>query len=656
MGQLIANFDEAKEQLTLTGDVQEAIKYPLVRNFVSQYQGREVEPGKLVIPCETGKLDGFNRLMGQVLERYGLSLEYGQHLSEALDDVVQRERDFEEFSKEAAAIWRSEYEVIKFQSFVEALSENCQGRTFYPLQLLSAFHLAYSQHACNFSVPGAGKTSIVYAAYAYLNSLEESNDKFVNHLLVVGPLSSFKAWEDEFAEVFSRAPSTQRLSGGLDTDTRSAYLRGFAPNSNRTELTLTHYQALASSEEEFTTFLKANSRRVMMVLDEAHKIKRSDGVWAASALRLAPSASARVVLTGTPAPNGYEDLSNLFTFLYPERNLIGFNSGALSALSQNPNDPRIPMMKDRIRPFFTRIRKSDLDLKDPIDFPVPTEMSEEQREIYRRIERAIVPKLRRDADLSDDFLTRARLIRLRQAATNPSLLLKPLEDDLAIRSGIDPLADIDHEFLSILNAFRPGQHLAKLAKLVSLVKELQASHQKILIWSVFLQNLDLIVSHLSGQSGWVKKISGATPVRNDDVLPEDQDIETREQIIDEFLQLPGSSILVANPQSVGESISLHRACHVAIYFDRDFNAGQFIQSKDRIHRYGLKKNQDTSYYFLMTSDSVEEDIHARLQAKEERLSELIDKDDIPLFSAVLGDDEDEQDIRAIIASYERRKS
>lgn len=51
----------------------------------------------------------------------------------------------------------------------------------------------------------------------------------------------------------------------------------------------------------------------MVVLDEAHKIKNTHGgIMAASTMVLASKAVSRVVLTGTPAPNGYEDLYNLF--------------------------------------------------------------------------------------------------------------------------------------------------------------------------------------------------------------------------------------------------------------------------------------------------------------------------------------------------------
>ena len=616
------------------------------------------QDGVLTIPCPQENLESLTRSFRKALATYDIEFAFGDELSGAMEEVERREIRFEEFSTKAATIWQGQFDSNEFSEFVSSVERACPGRRFYDRQLLSAYHLAFSQNACNFSVPGAGKTSVVYAAYSYLNSLAPEHEKFVDHLLVVGPLSSFKAWEDEFRIIFERTPRCRRLSGGIDASERKAYLRGYALNSENTELTLAHYQTLASSEDQFKAFLQASSRRVMMVLDEAHKIKRADGIWAASALQLAPFADSRVVLTGTPAPNGYGDLRNLFSFIYPERDVIGFHGAALSAMTDGQMDEALEIMKGRIRPFYTRVRKQDFDppLPETREQTIEVEPREAHREIYSRIERSIVPNLSQQPDPVSEFLTRARLMRLRQAATNPSLLLRPIEEEFGARPPVDPLGKIDRELRGMIESFNAKEDLAKLDVLIELVRNLQKKHPKILIWSIFIRNLELIEGSMSNMADWVRTISGSTPVGGDEMLPEDEDIETRERLIDEFLSIEGNAIMIANPQAIGESISLHHDCHVAIYFDRDFNAGQFIQSKDRIHRYGLPPDTLTSYYYLTTQGSVEEDIHARLQWKENRLAELIDKDDIPLFSAVLGDDENREDIRAIIASYERRKS
>ena len=100
-------------------------------------------------------------------------------------------------------------------------------------------------------------------------------------------------------------------------------------------------------------------------------------------------------------------------------------------------------------------------------------------------------------------------------------------------------------------------------------------------------------------------------------------------------------VVIANPFSVAESISLHKGCHNAIYLERDYNCSNFLQSKDRIHRVGLPEGAETTYYYLISNDSIDEIIDRRLQIKIERMEEVID-DDIPLFSRI--DDNDETDI------------
>ena len=658
MGGVSLNFDEDRNLLIAKGEIDKTIRLPLVRRLILRHRGSMGQDGVLTIPCPQENLESLTRSFRKALATYNIEFAFGDELSGAMEEVERREVRFEEFSTKAAAIWQGKFDPNEFSEFVSLVERACPGRKFYNRQLLSAYHLAFSQNACNFSVPGAGKTSVVYAAYSYLNSLSPEHEKFVDHILVVGPLSSFKAWEDEFKIIFGRAPSCQRLSGGFEASERKAYLRGYALNSERTELTLTHYQTLSSSEDQFMAFLQASSRRVMMVLDEAHKIKRSDGIWATSALQLAQFANSRVVLTGTPAPNGYEDLRNLFSFIYPERDVIGFHGTALAAMTDGKMDGALEKMKGMIKPFYTRVRKQDFDPPLPAieEQTIEVELGEIHREIYSRIEKSIVPNFGQQPDSVSEFLTRARLMRLRQAATNPSLLLRPIEEEFGTRPAVDPLGKIDRELRGMIESFNAQEDLAKLDVLIKLVRNLQNEHPKILIWSIFIQNLELIEGSMGDMADWVRMISGRTPVGGDEMLPEDEDIETREKLIDEFLSIEGNAIMIANPQAVGESISLHHDCHVAIYFDLDFNAGLFIQSKDRIHRYGLAPDTLTSYYYLTTQKSVEEDIYARLLWKENRLSELIDKDDIPLFSAVLGDDEDKEDIRAIIASYERRKS
>ena len=145
---------------------------------------------------------------------------------------------------------------------------------------------------------------------------------------------------------------------------------------------------------------------------------------------------------------------------------------------------------------------------------------------------------------------------------------------------------------------------------------------------------------------------GATPVASGE--ENEDDVDTREKIIAEFHEDNSSfKVIIANPFAVSESISLHKACHNAIYMERSFNAAHFIQSKDRIHRYGLPAGTVTNYYYLLSEDSIDGVIHDRLIEKENRLRDIIESMPIPLFENV-GLETGDDDIKALISEYVNR--
>lgn len=83
-------------------------------------------------------------------------------------------------------------------------------------------------------------------------------------------------------------------------------------------------------------------------------------------------------------------------------------------------------------------------------------------------------------------------------------------------------------------------------------------------------------------------------------------------------------VLISNPATLGEGISLHRVCHDAVYVDRDFMAGRFLQSLDRIHRLGLDPNVETRVTVLAVRDTIDEVVEVRLNQKLEFMGKILD--------------------------------
>jgi SNF2 family DNA or RNA helicase len=660
MGAIELNIDENKKAFVITGETQKIIKNHRAKYFFLDYlKARFLENGRIIIPYQEMDREQLLKKIQNSLEKYGIQQFDSPKIKEVLEHYYIEKENFKIFSDRAKKIWNNEVDIPEFKAFKESLEKNLPNRRLQDKQLLAAFHLTFSQNACNFSVPGAGKTSVVYAAYAFLKNLPKEHPKYVNRLLVIGPLSAFGPWEDEYQECFGKPVISKRLSGGVSPDERARHLLSIDPIEDIPELTLMSYQSIFFNLENLTHFLQRKDSRMMVVLDEAHKIKNIEGVWASTVLSLAKlsGVKARVVLTGTPVPNGYEDIYNLYEFIWPDKDIINFNVYQLKDMSDNPFDPRVSQLIENISPFFIRIKKSDLGLPPINDnAPLNVEMGQVQKEIYEFIENRYIGYFE---DQQDHFgatsnLIKARFIRLMQAASNPALLKHPLETYFREQGLSNELYIDDSEIINKILKYKELENVpTKFEVVKDLVVDLLSQGEKVIIWGIFIQSIKELQEYLKQCNVNSELLYGDVPTDTDDT-PEH--VFTREKIIRKFHE-PDSpfKVLIVNPFAVSESISLHKACHNAIYLERTFNAANFIQSKDRIHRVGLPAGVITNYHYILSANSIDGTIHSRLIEKERRMLELIESRDIPLISQNLDYDIDLiDDLKAIIRDYVRR--
>lgn len=605
---------------------------------------------EIVIECEQG-IDYVANILKLAASYINAELEYNSDVSQELSDFAEREENFKKFSEAAANIKDNICNTSDFKYFTNVLEQHMPSRHLYPLQLLSAYHLAFSQNGCNFSVPGAGKTTIVYGAYTYLKNQETDRAKHIDCIVIIGPLSSFGPWESEYEEGFGHKAECQRLTSNLSKEQKKQYFF-----ESPKEVTLISYASVVSVKDELRYFLR--NHKAMVVLDEAHKIKNtSGGITAASIMELANDCTSRVVLTGTPAPNGYEDLYNLFHFIWPKNDVIKYSIGQLREMSKSSSgqDNRIIKMMQNVNPYFIRIRKSDLGLPPVIENPpVRVPMHDSQRRIYDFIEQAFVEEVNHPSISGiHSMLLKAKMIRLQQAATNPALLYLPLSSFSEETSEDMSLID-DNAIMKEIMTFYDGLIPAKFEECLKLVRKIVDSGEKAVIWTIFIKNIEALSGYLRDNGIECRLLYGATPVA-DALMDDEAYSQTREGIVKEFHN-PNSTfkVIIANPFAVAESISLHKACHNAIYLERSFNCAHYLQSKDRIHRYGLPAGVTTNYYYILSADSIDETIHSRLALKEQRMLEIIEQMPIPLFDNV--SDEGNDDIKAIMNDYVKRAS
>ena len=608
--------------------------------YLKNLNGGYVDGDRIIIPISgVDVLDLYHKTVKLFEKRFKCQIENDDKAGSLLGNAVSEEERFRAFSAKAYAIRNNDIDSSELSTFLDCVKQDSFVRTLKPFQILSAYHLAFSHNACNFSVPGAGKTSTVLAAYAYLVNNDE-----VNKLLVVGPLASFLAWKQEYFYCFGKKPSVLEITGKAS---EKRIEEALYQSSVDIDLVMVSYGSVNHYLDTLLFFLRNN--RTMVVLDEAHRIKNADnGIQSKATLQLSPLARSRAVLTGTPAPNSYVDLFNLYKFIWPSHNIIGFSIPQLANMSKHEDDSRIDELISRIAPFYIRIKKSDLGLPEPQFLPpVSLQMSPIQKTIYDAVAKVAVGKL--EDGKSSAARRLSAIIRLRQAATNPALLFRGLEDyydqfdEPVNRLELENSLNVSDEIMEIIKTYKNTEIPNKFLKVGEIAKDILTDGGKLVIWCEFIGTCDDL-------SDYLKSID-----IDNRILYGNTNYLDRETIIQEFTDKnhPSSfNVVIANPHAVGESISLHATCHNALYLEQSFNAGTYMQSKDRIHRVGLLESDVTRYYFVHSSNTIDEVVFDRVNTKEQRMIELIESQEIPLIADNQDFMEDnEDDIKAIIRGY-----
>lgn len=554
-------------------------------------------------------LDVFKDLI-ELIEQKSYNYRLDEVTTNLLSEINDEVKDFITFSERALAIKNNQAEASDmYVDFIQILDSNMK-RKLFDFQSRASFHMAFSVNSCNFSVPGTGKTSIVYGAFTYLRHIEK-----VDKLLIVGPLSSFGPWMNEYYECYGYEPKIMNLSSENKTS-KINYLNNHP--SLQSEITFINYEGFLSIVEDMDFFI--NSSNVMVVLDEAHKIKNPNSLRAKAVLRFTQKASSRIILTGTPLPNGYIDLYNLFEFIWPGRNVIGFNPNSLSQITKSKDSSSlINRLMTNIDPYYIRIKKEYLGLPKPLFHkPIYVNMGDVQSEIYDFI---AADFLNYETNVNDyglqSELKKGKLIRLMQATTNPG----------AIDLRRDKVYSIDKsEMYYKISDYLDYETPPKFKEVLNLVKNIANRNEKVIIWTIYTFNVLELQKYIVNHGYKTKLLYG------------DVDNEDRVEIIKQFHTDDDLKVIIANPAAVAESISLHKVCNNAIYMDKSFNAAHYMQSKDRIHRVGLKPGAIINYYFVLSEGTIDEVIHDRVLQKERVMLDVIEGNEVPLFDQDFGSD------------------
>jgi len=406
---------------------------------------------------------------------------------------------------------------------------------------------------------GLGKT--VQSIASLLRLKEEKLLK--NNCLVVAPAALLANWERELKRF---APSLRV----------SRYHGNRRVIDKKHDIFLTTYQTAVRDAEKLR-----NEAFSLLIIDEAHLMKNADTRISRTIKQL--RSQYRLALSGTPVENRLEDLRSLFDFILP---------GYLGDAAQFKQQYRIPIevmrnreqaenLKKITSPFLLRRLKTDKkiikDLPEKIVTNEYAVLEKEQAALYESVVAESIQKSETAEAKERSALILSMLTSLKQICDHPRVF--------------------DKESPAV------PQLSGKAQLLVTLLEEMLANREKVLIFSQYVETLDclrLIIKKELGEAALVYHGGLGQTVRS--------------SLVDKFQNDAAARIMLVSLRAGGLGLNLTAASRV-IHYDLWYNPAVENQATDRAFRIGQKRN--VFVHRFITKNSFEEKIDAMISSKQE---------------------------------------
>ncbi|PIN16100.1 DNA repair protein, SNF2 family [Handroanthus impetiginosus] len=468
--------------------------------------------------------------------------------------------------------------------------------------------------------PGTGKTRLtIVFIEMYLKLFPNCRP------LIIAPASMLLTWEEEFRKWEVQFPfhnlNNLEMSGkenkvvlnnlqegkSLNKDT-ARMIKIYSWNKEKSILGMSYrlFELLAGKKSKSKPLKKILLEKTgLVVLDEGHTPRsRKSNIWN-TLLEL--KTKKRIILSGTPFQNNFEELFNILRIVRPalagvlakERIFAEMMTIHLRKKYMNDDERHqettnhaIEELKAAMAPFVhvhkgTILQQSLPGLRDCVILLKPPPL---QKSLIERIE---------GSQSSFKFDHKVALI-----SVHPYLFKHCLWTENE-RKGVD-LAMLECTKLNPVEG-------VKTRCIMELIRLSAVRNEKVLIFSQYIKPLALIQNHLKKIFNWTK---GKHILKMEGKMGQ----KKRQDLIKAFNDPKSEAkVLLASTKCCSEGINLVGASRV-ILLDVVWNPSVERQAISRAYRLGQKKIVYT--YHLMTSGTTEGDKYCR-QAEKERLSELV---------------------------------
>ena len=453
-----------------------------------------------------------------------------------------------------------------------------------------------SQNAILADEMGLGKTIQIIGFLAAIKQVHKCWP-----FLIVVPNSTCANWRREIKQW---APSSRVVTYfGSSEARRLAYKYELFPDNAkdlRCHIVVTSYDT--AQDDTCQRFFRKVPWQGLIV-DEGQRLKNDKSIlYAALGALKVPF---KVLLTGTPLQNNPRELFNLLQFLDGSINAQAMDEEYATLTKEN-----VPQLHELLRPFFLRRTKAQvLTFLPPMaQIIVPVTLSVVQKKLYKSILaknpdliKAIFGGEKKALKQADRYNLNNILMQLRKCLCHPFVYSNAIEERTVNTAVL-------HRNLV--------EASSKLQLLEIMLPKLQERGHRVLIFSQFLNMLDIVEDFLDGLGLLYQRLDGSMGSLQ------------KQKRIDEY-NAPDSPLFafLLSTRAGGVGINLATADTVII-LDPDFNPHQDIQALSRAHRIGQKKK--VLIFQLMTRATAEEkimQIGKKKMALDHVLIEQMDADD-----------------------------
>jgi len=335
-----------------------------------------------------------------------------------------------------------------------------------------------------------------------------------------------------------------------------------------------------------------SSHNTLMVIDESTTIKNPSAKRTKNILNLSTNTKYRRIMTGSPVTKNPLDLYSQCEFLsswlldftsyyafrnrYAEMKTMYVRGRTIQVVDKFKN---LHELSEQLKGFSYRVLKEDcLDLPEKNWTKRQITLTPDQRKIYIQMKETALAHLNGKQATTMTVLT--QLMRLHQITCGHFTA-----DDGTIQR-------IDNN---------------RVNELMNILSEMEG---KAIIWAHYQWDIKDIIKEI------VKVHGPGSVVDYYGLTPQDE----RQGNIKKFQSDPKCRLLVGTPSTGGYGITL-TAANTVIYYSNGYDLEKRLQSEDRAHRIGQKKN--VTYIDILAEETVDEKIVKALRKKINIASEVL---------------------------------